>query len=169
MCLYRVPLCFFFILYSCDFISFEMCLNLKKINILFVKSLVLNDMRKKCSVNMISFLRDRQIAPKKPIICAANVESTQPETTRTGWFSGLHYGWFWTWHNQKCCTKCNKKTKHFHSFIPLVAVNPQYYPRVYSAPQGLIQTHGRPVRARDAMQGPYGTSYPDYWRQLLMC
>lgn len=118
-----------------------MCLNLKKINILFVKSLVLNDMRKKCSVNMISFLRDRQIAPKKPIICAANVESTQPETTRTGWFSGLHYGWFGTWHNQKCCTKCNKKTKHFHSFISLVAVNPQYYPRVYSTPQGLIQTH----------------------------
>lgn len=108
------PFVFFFILYSCDFISFEMCLNLKKINILFVKSLVLNDMRKKCSVNMISFLRDRQIAPKKPIICAVNVESTRPETTRTGWFSGLHYGWFWTWHNQKCCTKCNKKTKQKH-------------------------------------------------------
>lgn len=40
-----------------------MCLNLKKINILFVKSIALNDMRKKCSVNTISFLRDRQIAP----------------------------------------------------------------------------------------------------------
>lgn len=168
MCLYRVPLCFF-ILYSGDFISFEMCLNLKKINILFVKSRVLNDMGKKCSVNMISFLRDRQIASKKPITCAVNVESTKPETARTGWFSSLHYGWFWTWHNQKWCTKCKKKTNTFTALYPLWLYTPP--PLLSKGRLNSTRVHSStsPVRARDAMQGPYGTSYPDYWQQLLMC